>query len=243
LTRGSLAFALAAGLLACHGDRASNANANADDPLAHATQLVTAVIDDWHDTHATMRIWKRHCPGDFWEPALPGAWQGVIGRNGAAWPERRREGDGTSPAGAFPLGAVFGYAAAPPDGAKMPYTQSDASWHCVDDSRSPHYAQIVSTKDTPVDWTSAEDLRRDDGLYQWVVEVVYNRAHTPDAGSCIFLHVWQGPGDTTVGCTAMSEDMLRRLLFWLDPAASPMYVLLPRAEYDARIAAWGLPPR
>lgn len=227
-------------LAACAAKHAPDSTATG--PLAHSTQLVTAVVDDWHATHATLRLWQRSRAGDPWQ-AVGDPWPGVIGHAGAAWPERRREGDGTSPAGAFPLGSLFGYADAPPAGTKLGYTRSDASWKCVDDSHSPHYAQIVTTRQTPVDWTSAEDLRRNDELYTWVVEVAYNRAHTPDVGSCIFLHVWSGPDSSTVGCTAMPEPALAHMIAAIDPAASPVFVLLPRAEYDARVAAWGLPPR
>jgi L,D-peptidoglycan transpeptidase YkuD (ErfK/YbiS/YcfS/YnhG family) len=211
-------------------------------PLAHSTQLVTAVIDDWHATRATLRLWRRATADAAWQP-VGEPWPGVIGRGGAAWPAARKEGDGTSPAGAFALDATYGYASAPPPGAKLPYTQTDASWLCVDDARSSHYAQIVDQRATPVDWQSAEVMHRDDELYTWVVDVAFNREHTPSAGSCIFLHVWRGPDSPTIGCTAMPELALARVIAALDPTAAPRFVLLPRAEYDAHATAWGLPPR
>jgi hypothetical protein len=31
------------------------------------------------------------------------------------------------------------------------------------------------------------------------------------------------------------------MIGWLDPRRLPVYVLLPRAEYEARRVAWGLP--
>ena len=34
---------------------------------------------------------------------------------------------------------------------------------------------------------------------------------------------------------------MERLLVWLDPAARPVLVQLPDAEYRARAAEWGLP--
>jgi L,D-peptidoglycan transpeptidase YkuD (ErfK/YbiS/YcfS/YnhG family) len=230
--------AVAVALAAC----AAKPRPISDRPLARSTQLVTAVVDDWRATHATLQLWQRTGADAAWQ-AVGAPWPGVIGKAGAAWPRDRREGDGTSPAGAFPLSRVFGYAAAPPPGARLPYTQSDASWRCVDDARSPHYAQIVSTRDTPADWTSAEDMRRGDELYTWVVEVGFNRARVLDAGSCIFLHVWRDAATPTVGCTAMPEPALARVIATLDPAAAPMFVLLPRSEYDARVAEWNLPPR
>ena len=82
-------------------------------------------------------------------------------------------------------------------------------------------------------------MRRKDELYKWVVELEHNPTATPGAGSCIFLHVWRGPKSATVGCTAMDETVLAELIEDLD--ASAMYVLLPRAEYDALAAGWDLP--
>jgi L,D-peptidoglycan transpeptidase YkuD (ErfK/YbiS/YcfS/YnhG family) len=216
-----------------------------------ARQLVTAIVADWDSTDAELRLWTREA-GGAWKPT--GApWQGVIGHAGAAWGEglhglgaprgrtgpRKHEGDGKSPAGVFALRATFGYAAAPPRGAALPYTAVDARWKCVDDAASAHYNEIVDARTLAPDWRSAEDMRRTDDAYRWVVEVAHNPARTAGDGSCIFLHVWHGPGSSTVGCTAMPEDRLAALMAALAPAS--VFVLLPRAEYDALAPAWHLP--
>jgi len=36
-------------------------------------------------------------------------------------------------------------------------------------------------------------------------------------------------------------ENLEAMIRWLDPAASPHYVLLPKADYAALRAPWGLP--
>jgi D-alanyl-D-alanine dipeptidase len=219
---------------------------------ATTQQLVTVTIADWDATAAELRLWTRD--GAHWKPAGP-AWQGVVGRTGAAWgvglhgggaPENRsgpikHEGDGKSPAGVFALAGTYGYAAKPPDGTGLPYTRVDPSWKCVDDPKSRHYNQILDQKTTKPDWTSAEEMRRSDELYTWVVDIAHNADRTPGAGSCIFLHVWSGPGSSTVGCTAMDRHKLADLIATLSPAAKPVLVLLPRAEYDALATAWSLP--
>ena len=219
---------------------------------ASTKQLVTVIVGGWDATAAELRVWTRD--GATWKPAGP-AWPGVVGRTGAAWgvglhgrgaPTGRsgpikHEGDGKSPAGVFELMGSYGYAAKPPPGAGLPYTQVDPSWKCVDDPKSTHYNTILDQKTTKPDWTSAEEMRRPDELYTWVVDVAHNAERTPGAGSCIFLHVWSGPGSSTVGCTAMDEHKLADLLAMLVPAASPALVLLPRAEYDALATAWSLP--
>jgi D-alanyl-D-alanine dipeptidase len=215
---------------------------------------VTAVVDDWASTHATLQLWSRASDGAAWtrsgEP-----WPAVIGSAGAAWgdglhghgpPDGREgpskhEGDRKSPAGSFALRGVYGYAPAAPGG-KMPYTSVDDRWQCVDDGASTHYTQIVDRSATAVDWKSSEQMHRPDELYTWVVDVAHNPDRRSGGGSCIFLHVWHGPESSTVGCTAMAEPQLATLIGHLDPGASPVFVLLTRRDYAALAGSWGLPP-
>ncbi len=217
-------------------------------------ELVVAVVPGWDATAATLTHWRRD-DGGAWS-AVGGAWPAVIGARGAAWgrgvhgdgaPDgragpRKREGDGRSPAGIFAIGPAFGYAAAPLPASRVAYTAVTPTWRCVDDPKSAHYNRVLDEAGVVKDWTSAEDMKRGDALYQWVVEVGHNAAAAPGDGSCIFLHVWSGPGSGTAGCTAMARPALERLLVALDPAARPMFVLLPAAEVAALGSAWGLPP-
>ncbi|MFN0247975.1 MAG: L,D-transpeptidase [Kofleriaceae bacterium] len=218
---------------------------------ATTTQLVTAITADWNATSAELRLWKRD--GVAWKP-VGDPWRGVVGRAGTGWgsglhgraPAGRegpikREGDGKSPAGVFDLTSAFGYAKAPPSGSKIGYQQVDTNWKCVDDPDSREYNRVLDARTTTVDWNSAEEMRRADDAYTWVVEVAHNASRTPKDGSCIFLHVWSGSESSTVGCTAMEEPQLASLIAKLVPADRPAFVLLPRAEYDALADAWNLP--
>ncbi len=221
---------------------------------ADTTQLVTAIPESWTATTATLRSWQRQRGGP-WQPEGE-PWTAVIGATGSAWGigrhgdgapsghagPKKQEGDQKSPAGSFLLRAAYGYAAAPPEGTRLPYTPSEPTTKCVDDPASLHYATIVDQTRVERDWHSAEDLRRNDALYTWVIDVAHNPSRVPGEGSCIFLHVWKDAASPTVGCTAMPAVTLAHLLAWLDPAAHPTYVLLPRPEYSALAAAWGLPP-
>lgn len=223
-------------------------SAHSDVIPASAPQLLTAITDDWSATHATLQLWKRD--GAKWVKDGD-AWPAVIGKTGAAWGDglhgtgapdgqqgpRKHEGDGASPAGVFAVRGAYGYADAAKT--KLAYTALTPSWQCVDDPRSKHYATILDRSTVKVDWTSAETMRRDDALYTWVVDLAHNAAATPNAGSCIFLHVWGGPDSTTVGCTAMAEPKLASLIGQLDPRA--VFVLLPRAAYDSLSKRWNLP--
>jgi L,D-peptidoglycan transpeptidase YkuD (ErfK/YbiS/YcfS/YnhG family) len=219
---------------------------------ATSQQLLTAIVPDWTSTTAELQLWQRDGAG--WR-AIGEAWPGVVGRTGTAWgvglhgtgaPAGRdgpfkHEGDGKSPAGAFAIRRVYGYAPAPPEGTHLAYTTLADPWQCVDDPASKHYDEILDRRTVTVDWKSAEQMRRADILYTWVIDLGHNPARTPGDGSCIFLHVWNGPDSSTVGCTAMDEDRLTHLVAALDPSAT--YVLLPRAEYDALAGAWRLPAR
>ncbi len=210
-------------------------------------QLVTALVDDWTSTHARLALWNRTPSG--WQ-RVGDEWPAVIGKAGTAWglglsPAGRegptkKEGDGRSPAGVFAFRSSYGYAEDAPKGWKMAYEPS-ADLECIDDAASEHYTKIIDRKQVASDWESAEQMKRDDGAYEWVLDVGHNPDAKPGAGSCIFLHVWSGPESTTVGCTAMDKPKLEALLAQLDPANQPLYVLLPRGEYAAVATAWGLP--
>lgn len=217
-------------------------------------QLVTAIVPAWDATTAELRLWEREGGTAPWKLAL-GPWPGVIGRSGAGWGMGRHgrgpapgrggplkvEGDGKSPAGAFLLTATYGYGAAPPASAGLPYTRVDESWKCVDDPRSARYNTILDQRTVTPDWASAEEMKRADPLYTWVVDVAHNPTRIPNGGSCIFLHVWGGEGSSTVGCTAMDEPRLAELMSRLAAARQPMFVLLPSEEYAVLAPAWGLP--
>lgn len=244
---------------ACQPARApARPDAGAEMPAAQeldgARQMIAVVTPTWDAVDATLQRYERDAPGAPWRrvgTAVPAA----VGRTGLAWgigihpapalegPEKR-EGDGKAPAGIFHLSSAFGYAPAAQTGwIRMPYVQADPSTECVDDSRSRFYNRRVDRDTIPdPDWTSHEELRRPDALYEWGVWVDHNsHPPLPMRGSCIFLHVWAGPGVATSGCTAMAESDLRGILAWLDPRAGPVLVQLPAAAYARLGTAWRLP--
>lgn len=247
-------FALA--LLAGGGRASRPSPRRAPAPLARATQLLVVTTPAWDATSGHLWRFTRARPGGRWR-AVAGAVPVVVGRTGlalgagfddllpgdAAAPHKH-EGDGKSPAGAFPLTSVFGFA--PADSMRrirMPYTPLTEATDCVDDTASIHYNDVVDRDAVRrMDWHSAERMRQV-GQYRIGAVVGYNagRRRVPGRGSCIFLHIWAGPGSTTVGCTAFDEQELARVLAWLDPKAHPVLVQLPAGAYRAVRGAWGLP--
>jgi D-alanyl-D-alanine dipeptidase len=216
---------------------------------AAARQLVLVVTPGWDTTSGTLRRYVRAGARAPWR-RVGATVPVVVGVSGLAWgadslgaPDdpRKREGDGRSPAGVFPLDSAFGFAPAM-SSTRMPYVPLLAGTECVDDTASVRYNTVVDRERVPrVDWKSAEHMRRID-QYQVGVMVGYNkRPVTTGRGSCIFLHIWNGPGSSTAGCTAFPRADVETLLAWLDPKRSPVLVQLPAAEYARLKKSWLLP--
>jgi L,D-peptidoglycan transpeptidase YkuD (ErfK/YbiS/YcfS/YnhG family) len=142
--------------------------------------------------------------------------------------DEKREGDGKSPTGIFPLGLAFGYD--PSVKTKMPYRQATDDDFWVDDVNSEDYNRWVTGRPNAASW---EKMKRDDDQYKYGVVIEYNmNPIVKGKGSAIFLHVWND-GDSTLGCVAMSEEMILRVLEWLDPAKRPLIIMGTESELRA----------
>lgn len=225
-------------------------------PLRWTTEMVVVTTSDWNSPQGTLRRYERAKPDKKWK-AVGEPIPVMVGKNGLAWGSGiaevnlqaekagvpvKKEGDGRAPAGIFGLSKAFGYANQPEPGWKMPYVSLSSSVECVDDTASKFYNQVVDRSTVSPDWNSSEHMLRSDELYRWGVLVDHN-SHPAVAGggSCIFLHIWRGPGQPTVGCTAMQQSDLESLLAWLDPARTPLLVQLPEGLYQKMRKRWLLP--
>ena len=218
---------------------------------AASRQLVLVVTPAWDSTSGVLRRFTRDGGAAAWR-SVGAEVPIVVGRSGLAWSAdslagprdpRKREGDGRAPAGVFPLDSAFGFAAPPAMAwVRLPYLQLTSTTECVDDTASAHYNSIVDRSAVSrVDWASAERMR-EIGQYEVGVAVGYNtRPARVGHGSCIFLHIWGGPGSSTAGCTAMPRPALDALVGWLDPSRAPVLVQLPAAAYIRLRARWKLP--
>ena len=128
----------------------------------------------------------------------------AVGRAGIA--EKSREGDGVTPAGAWPLRNVLYRAdrvARPQSVLPTAPIEPDQAWCDVPDDS--HYNRLVRLPYASLD----ERLWREDALYNLIVVVGFNDAPVVlGKGSAIFLHLARPDYGATEGCVALSLDDL-----------------------------------
>ena len=225
------------------------------DPLRATSEIIVVTTSGWDSPEGTLRRYERR-PHRKWKAAGP-PMAVMVGKNGLGWgsgiveanellreasdPDKK-EGDGKAPAGIFHLSKAFGYASQPQTGWKMPYVSLTPSVECVDDVASKFYNQVVDRSTVAPDWNSSEKMLRPDELYRWGILVDHNaNPAVAGGGSCIFMHIWRGPGQPTVGCTAMPQAEMESLQAWLDPSREPLLVQLPVQQYQRLRKRWRLP--
>lgn len=219
-------------------------------------QLIVAVADDWNSSKGNLMVFQRAAPHAPWQPAWQKSVPVLFGKSGLAWGHgalsvphgqagvpSKREKDQRAPAGCFSIGMLFGYAAQPPAGVINPFYQITARDCWIDDPAHPAYNRhIVVDPANPPPFYAKQRMRLGDFAYEFLLEVRHNAdPPVPGHGSAIFFHIRRGVSTPTHGCTTMARSDLIRLLQSLRPALKPHYVLLPKAEYAARIKSWGLP--
>lgn len=143
-------------------------------------------------------------------------WRCALGKGGIV--RDKREGDGCTPVGTFPLRRVL-YR---PDRLQTPRTglpvqalAPDDGW--CDDPADPAYNRPVALPYP----ASHEKLWRADAVYDVIVILGHNDAPpVPGRGSAIFMHVAR-PGFTgTEGCVALALDDLLAVLAEAGPGST-----------------------
>lgn len=122
----------------------------------------------------------------------------------------KREGDGASPIGKWPVRRVFyrpDRGPAPETGVPVIALKPDDGWS--DDPGEPAYNRLVPLPCRG----SHERLWRGDGVYDLIVELGCNDDPVvAGMGSAIFLHVARPGYAPTEGCVALAEGDLRAVL-------------------------------
>lgn len=245
-------LALAVHLPAFAGD-----HRNLQSTLKDSSQLIAVTTADWNAVDGRLQLYQRKFPGDGWKP-VGAPISIVVGKGGMAWglglatmetvrsssDSSKREGDHKSPAGIFRLGTAFGYAANEPVGWRLRYVPVTSSTDCVDDPQSHFYNHILDRTTVSPDWKSAEHMRDTGEAYRWGLVIQHNAPPAePGAGSCVFMHIGDGPGHGTEGCTAMAEPQIVSILGWLRPSAHPLLVQMPISQYRRLAKQIHLPER
>jgi L,D-peptidoglycan transpeptidase YkuD (ErfK/YbiS/YcfS/YnhG family) len=190
--------------------------------IGESEQLIFATNRDTSSFHVTIRAIERN--DGVWRLVFP-AFTGLIGEKGFAAIGEKREGDGKSPSGVFPLGIAFGYE--PLIVTKMDYRQATDDDFWVDDVDSEDYNKWIKGKPRAA---SLEKMKRDDEQHKYRVVIEYNMHPIMSGkGSAIFLHLWK-PGESTHGCVSVSEEMILKILEWLDPDKKPLIIMGTESE-------------
>ncbi|MBF0593394.1 MAG: L,D-transpeptidase family protein, partial [Candidatus Omnitrophica bacterium] len=184
-------------------------------------QMVEVVPVEKGSFHAVLTAWDLNDDGT-WRRTL-GPWPAVIGAKGLAPAGEKREGDGRSPSGMFPLRTAFGKAEVIKTGLHYRRVNSDDFW--VDDPASADYNRWVQGVPKAA---SYEKMLRSDGLYDVGAVIEYNTDPVvPGNGSAIFMHIWlEGGTKPTSGCVALDRIQLLRLLDWLQVYRKPAVFLV-----------------
>ena len=226
-----------------------------DSPIPNnCKQMLLVITDSPTSTKGELVYFERESDDSPWQN-ISNTIPVVLGRNGLGWGNglnsidssklpMKTEGDGRSPAGVFELGAAFGYASADEmGGLNISYIPITEMVECIDDIKSSYYNMIVSRDEIEeVDWQSSEKMFFAEIWYEQGIVVEQN--NTPivnGAGSCIFLHNWSRPDETTAGCTEMEPEKLKEIIYWLDASANPVLVQLTKQLLKEYQKPWQLP--
>lgn len=225
-------------------------------------QVLVGIASDWNSSYVTLTLYERKEKTGLlgkkktseWT-AVAGPWKGRLGHSGLVWgrglhpvpagARTKREGDGRSPAGAFLFGEAYGYRNAEKVPSSQKYTQITTRDMWYEDVNSPKYNTHEKLPHEPR--TTAEkkaQMKQGDHAHSLKLFIKHNAKPNivAGAGSSIFFHIWRrGGAAATAGCTTMPEDKLRSLIARIDPSLSPVYVLLPQAEYEKYRGPWKLP--
>lgn len=180
--------------------------------LALSAQLMAASLASGGGAAADLSL--EYCDGYL-------TWRGgkvraAVGRAGVTL--NKREGDGATPTGTFPLVSAF-YRAdrVPLPRPALPLRALSPSDAWVDDPADRNYNRLVALPYP----AHAEPLWLDDQVYDLLVVIGYNMAPVvPGAGSAIFLHIARPDFSPTAGCVAIERASLFRLMPLCGPAST-----------------------
>lgn len=219
---------------------------------ANSSQCLVGTADGWDSSTTTLRLYQK--TDGVWK-AVGTPWPGRLGKNGLVWGKgihpqsaavtTKKEGDNRSPAGVFAIGDAWGYAHSIHKLPALSYHTITPRDLWVEDPASPNYNQhLLLSHDPATPWEKKQQMKQSDPAHALKLFIAHNAPpHAiAAAGSSIFFHIWRSGGArATAGCTAMEQARLEWLISQIDPNCHPLYVLLPRTDYQKYRGAWKLP--
>lgn len=175
--------------------------------VAGETKQIVAVVGSGMDSSSVNVAYFKKSEDGRWTEVF--CVPGYCGHNGMS--ADKREGDRRTPTGTYGFVTAFGILKDP--GSRIPYRQLREGDFWVDDSKSPHYNQMVNVSSTARDWDSAEELMRITPSYNYVLALDYNTSDpVAGKGSAIFLHGIHPEKTWTEGCIAIPEEQIKLLV-------------------------------
>lgn len=137
----------------------------------------------------------------------------ALGRGGIR--ANKREGDGGTPLGRFrPLRLWWRADRAPRPATKLPLRAITPRDGWCEDPADRHYNQPITLQPGQ----SGDRLRRDDHLYDYIIEIDHNqRPRVAGRGSAVFVHLARDNFGPTAGCIAMRKSAMLQLLRRIGP--------------------------
>ena len=141
----------------------------------------------------------------------------ALGPAGVVEAADKREGDGATPAGAWPMRRGL-YR---PDRAPAPRTALPMSPIAPDDGWCDAPGDAAYNQPVVLPYpASAERMWREDGLYDLVVVLGYNDSPpVPGRGSAIFMHIARPGYAPTEGCVALARADLEAVMALAGPGS------------------------
>lgn len=215
----------------------ARADATCPKELSVSTHVMIVEVPDISGHQGSVTLFERAGTAEPWQAGR--RLTAVIGRKGFgwAWAHRdrtttpapiKREGDGKTPGGIFPLGSAFGFENSPLPG----YLRlRPGREFCVSDAKSQSYNQILPEK--PAGDVEGEDMGAT-ALYRQGLFIGYPSDAAERAGSCIFVHVWRSSSSPTAGCVALAQSDVEFVQRW-SAGKSAHIAILPRAEAESLV--------
>lgn len=204
-----------------------------------ARQFVIVAADKWDSTTATLQIVARSTRGQWRCQQAPVIAR--LGKSGSRPLIERRSGDGTTPAGVFPLGNVrawdgqqFQFFGNRPDiGVRGSYrlVRNEDCWGATPQTAS--YQQLVNARgcSSPDEWLqSIGDVYGHAAVIGANLDPISGALPgEPAYAAAIFLHrnlyTSAGASKPTSGCVSLSEDDLEFALRLIDPSLDVQFAI------------------